>query len=361
MIAKSMGYWDQQTIEKIRKGYYSAVYFQRTREILLAEGNTKRVTMQLFQKQDGSVFCGVDYVIELLREGTGFYNGEKWVGKADELSVSSLANGDGLSFMETVMHIEGPYCYFAHLESLYLGILARSTKIATNVRKAVKAANGKPVLFFADRFDYFLTQELDGYAAKVGGAEAIVTTAQGLFWKQAARGTIPHAMIAVNEGSTIKAVSLFTKHYPDVPLIALVDFDNDSVRTSLEAARTFGKKLWGVRLDTSESIVDLSMTKLKNVKAKDVHGVTPLLVHAVRKALDKEGFLNTKIVVSGGFSEEKIRWFEKEKTPVDAYGVGSWLMEGRNDFTADIVRVDGKPMGKFGRTFVTNKRLKRVL
>ena len=35
--------------------------------------------------------------------------------------------------------------------------------------------------------------------------------------------------------------------------------------------------------------------------------------------------------------------------PVDAYGVGSSLLRGQNDFTADVVRVDGRPVAKVGR------------
>ena len=35
--------------------------------------------------------------------------------------------------------------------------------------------------------------------------------------------------------------------------------------------------------------------------------------------------------------------------PVDSYGVGSWLIRGDNDFTADIVLTDGLPSAKVGR------------
>jgi nicotinate phosphoribosyltransferase len=80
----------------------------------------------------------------------------------------------------------------------------------------------------------------------------------------------------------------------------------------------------------------------------------------VRQALDREGFQRVKIVVSGGFTVEKIRQFEDEGVPVDMYGVGSSLFQGRFDFTADIVQVEGKPCAKVGRTFRPNPRLERV-
>ena len=67
-----------------------------------------------------------------------------------------------------------------------------------------------------------------------------------------------------------------------------------------------------------------------------------------------------RIVASGGFTVEKIRDFEQNGVPVDAYGVGSSLIRGSNDFTADVVVTDGKPSGKVGRSYRENPRLELV-
>ncbi|HET9545117.1 MAG TPA: hypothetical protein VFO88_06035, partial [Gaiellaceae bacterium] len=90
-------------------------------------------------------------------------------------------------------------------------------------------------------------------------------------------------------------------------------------------------------------------------------GVNPRLVEKVRAALDAEGFRDVKIVVSGGFSAERIREFEERGIPVDSYGVGSSLIRGDNDFTADIVLTEGKPSAKVGRRYIPNPRLEPVL
>ena len=66
------------------------------------------------------------------------------------------------------------------------------------------------------------------------------------------------------------------------------------------------------------------------------------------------------IVVSGGFDEARIRAFEAAGVPVDAYGVGSSLLRGANDFTADVVVVDGRPVAKVGRQLNPNPRLELV-
>lgn len=351
-----MKFWTEETINKIREGYYSAVYFNRTRQILLEDKNFKQVTMQIFQKKDDTTICGVDAISELFRETVGYYESGDWIDKHSDISLFSLGDGDSAQSLETVTHIKGTYAYFANLESVYLGILARLSKIATNTKNAVKAARGKPVLFFADRFDYFLNQELDGYAAKVGGVSGVATPAQAHFWDKEPSGTIPHALIAANDGSTVNAAKAFEKNFPNTPLIVLVDFENDCVKTSLEVAKYFKEKLWGIRLDTSEYMVDKSLSQNGN-KLKGVNGE---LVKNVRNGLNAEGYEKVKIVVSGGFDSEKIEKFEKDKIPVDIYGVGSSLLRGNIDFTADIVEVEGKKIAKEGREMKPNKRLQVI-
>ena len=89
-------------------------------------------------------------------------------------------------------------------------------------------------------------------------------------------------------------------------------------------------------------------------------GVVPQLVENVRNALDKEGFRHVKIIVSGGFNPEKISRFEERHVPVDVYAVGSWILSGRFDFTADAVRLNGQNLAKVGREYSPNSRLTRV-
>ncbi len=56
------------------------------------------------------------------------------------------------------MTIEGDYTSFAHLETLYLGVLARRTLITTNVVRVLEAANGKPIIFMPARHDHHRVQ-----------------------------------------------------------------------------------------------------------------------------------------------------------------------------------------------------------
>ncbi len=429
-------------IERMRHGWYSDKYFANINLMLTAlaaEGYTYtgeypnlpknisleniavgdlEVEMQWFTRRIGtSIVVGVDKALEMLKLCTGYFEGGNFVETADRLEVWAVhdgsvvaSDGDPLN-IQPVMRVRGRYRDFALLETPTLGILTRSSRIATNVYETFVAARGKPVLFFPARFDLHEVQAADGYAynialqrfnvdhAKELGA-FISTDAQGDWWGGAGGGTVAHAAIASFLGDTAEAMMAFSRVLPvNIPRIALVDFNNDSVLDSLRVLDAmFARyrqlkdagdeteaekyKLYGVRLDTSSSLRDKSVTPLGD-QALDL-GVTPRLVFNVRQGLDsawerwdldsawqeraREFCHSVKIVVSGGFAPEKIRKFEKLGVPVDIYAVGSYLFNNNGstvtDFTADVVRVkvhgEWVDMAKVGRKPLDNPNLERV-
>jgi nicotinate phosphoribosyltransferase len=313
--------------------------------------------------------------------------------------------------IQPVLRVCGRYRDFALLETSTLGSLTRSSRVATNVYETFVAARGKPVLFFPARFDLHEVQAADGYAYNIAVQKFnldhvqelgafISTDAQGDWWGGAGGGTVAHAAIASFFGDTAEAMLQFARVLPaSIPRIALVDFNNDSVSDSLYVLETlFGEyhrlmnvgqreeaakyKLYGVRLDTSGSIRDVSVPPLGD-PALDL-GVTPRLVFNVRQALDsawqfwdvpreweeaaREYCRGVKIVVSGGFNPDKITKFEHLGVPVDIYAVGSYLFNNNGatvtDFTADVVRVKVNgawvDMAKVGRAPCDNPDLRRV-
>jgi nicotinate phosphoribosyltransferase len=341
-------------VEKMREGYYTDAYFNRTRETLLADERHPRVVMQVFQKKH-AVLGGMDEAIAVLK-----LCADDW----DALTVHALYDGDGIEPWETAMTIEGDYTLFAHLETVYLGVLARRTLISTNVRAVVDAADGKPIIFMPARHDHHRVQTGDGYAAHVAGARlgleiGVTSDAQASWWGGRGIGTVPHALIAAYGGNTVLAATKYAEHAdPDANITVLVDFENDSVGTALAVARALGDRLWGVRLDTSRQLVDRSLWG--EMGDFDPRGVNERLVWNVRKALDEDGFERVKIVASGGFTADRIRAFERAGVPVDSYGVGSDLIRGENDFTGDVVMTDGRPSSKVGRRYRPNPRLELV-
>jgi nicotinate phosphoribosyltransferase len=346
-------------VEKIRDGYYSDAYFNHAKTLLEADGTRPDVLVQVFQKRD-SLLGGIDEAIAVLRECSGRHGpGGEWVGGWDELEVRALYEGDPISPHETVMTIAGDYSLFVHLETVYLGCLARRSLVMRNVREVVEAANGKAILYFPARHDHWLVQTGDGWAAHVAGAIGVSTDAQASWWGGRGVGTVPHGLIAAYGGDTVEAATKFADRFAsEMNVTVLVDFENHSVSTALEVADVLGDRLWGVRLDTSETLVDLSLVEDMGDRAPP--GVNQPLVEKVRQALDAKGHSGVKIVVSGGFDAARIREFEATGVPVDAYGVGSSLIRGQNDFTADVVLVEGRPGGKAGREYLPNDRLARV-
>jgi nicotinate phosphoribosyltransferase len=283
--------------------------------------------------------------------------------------------------------------------------------VATNVYETLMAARGKPVLFFPARFDMHEVQAADGYAYNIAIqrfnmdfsqqiGSFVSTDAQGDWWGGAGGGTVAHAAIASFMGDTAEAMMQFGRILPaKIPRIALVDFNNDSVRDTLRVLEAMFQKyqelcdlgnqaeaqkyvLYGVRLDTSGSLRDVSVAPIGD-PTLDL-GVNPRLVFNVRQGLDsaseswnipsawkeaaREYCRNVKIVVSGGFNPEKIRKFEKLGVPVDIYAVGSWLFNNNGgtvtDFTGDVVRVkvhgEWIDMAKVGRKSLDNPDLERV-
>ena len=417
-------------IEKIRAGYKSDIYFARTKLILERDVRRDRVTMQIFQKHPDAVIVGTDQTLAILHVGAGRYRDRaraealfegylaaerrlyaSWLALPEldwsryepvarevfeisrelaalwepgwrDLEINSLYDGETATSHEPVMHIEGEYAAFAHLETLYLGALSEGTRIATNTRDVVAAANGKPVIMFGARHQTHEAQAGSGYASYVGGAVGVSTDEQGEWWGSTGLGTVPHALIAVYGGDTTVATLKFDEYINratdaighltakgteegHVNVTSLVDFQNDVVNTSLGVAHALGARLWGVRVDTSESLIDRSVLReLEETSGEasgQLRGVTPRLVQLLRDALDRHGYRHVRIVASGGFDADKIRRFEALGVPVDVYGVGSALVHGPGfDHTADIVRVDGRPLAKTGRRYLRSERLHPV-
>jgi nicotinate phosphoribosyltransferase len=335
--------------EQIRAGEYSDRYAALIPQVLRVAKKNPRVMLQVASKQDGWL-SGIDESIAILKQGV-----EDW----SSVTVNALYEGDLIEAWDTVMTVEGEYAAFAHLETLYLGVLGHRTRVCSNVRELVDIARPKPVLFFGARDEHWSMQPGDGFAAMIAGAKEVSTEAQGSLWNGKVVGTIPHALIAAFGGDTVAATKQFAKQLDEnVHLLALVDYENDVARTSVEVARALGDRLWGVRVDTSEHMVDRSV--LPQIGRFRPTGVNPQLVWNVRNALDGEGFGDVQVVVSGGFDADKVQEFEDEGAPVDAYGVGAAAYRGTFDFTADVVQVEGKAQARAGRQLRENPKLERV-
>jgi len=429
-------------IERMRRGWYSDKYFENVVHMLTTLSNEgyrfkaesprlpdlpnhpapvgdMKVEMQWFcRREPYALVAGVDKALAMLRHCTGYFDDSgEFVNAWDQLEVEAVQDGVLARFdgdpmnVQPALKVRGVYRHFAMLETPTLGILSRASRIATNVYNTLMAARGKPVLYFPARFDVHEVQAADGYAYNIavqrynldyhGNLTSFVSTdAQADWWGGFGGGTVPHAVIACFFANTTEAMLCFAATQPPtVPRIALVDFNNNCVETSLDVARAMFNRyrqlkeqgadrqaeqfrLFGVRLDTGGNMRDSALEPLGD-PALDL-GVNPRLVVATRKALNsaweswdlpqkwqeqaREYCHSIRIVVSGGFVPEKIRRFERLGVPVDIYGVGSSLMANdsltNTDFSADVVRVkvNGSwvDMAKIGRRPCDNPDLELI-
>ena len=284
----------------------------------------------------------------------------------DGLRIRALHDGDRIEPWETVMTIEGDYTTFAHLETVYLGMLARRTLITTNV---VARASRRPTGSRSSSCRRVTTTIACRPAtatrrsspARIAGAEIGVTTdEQASWWGGRGIGTVPHSLIASYGGDTVLAARKFAEWAP-------AETNDHRARRLRERLGADGARGRG---RARRPAVGRPARHLRGARrplalggdwaTSGRRGVNERLVRKVRAALDAAGHEQVRIVASGGFTVAKIREFEERGVPVDAYGVGSSLIRGSNDFTADVVLTDGEPSGKVGRHVRDNPRLEPV-
>ena len=360
---------------RMSTGWFSDWYFPLTAETVADAEKDPIARMQVFAKKHG-VLAGVYETVRLLETQLAAHpvSGQRY--SLLDFRIETLMDGDPIRPREPVMHIVGPYLAFAHLETVYLGMLARRTLVASNVRSVIEAARGKRVIAMGARHDDPRVQTPDGWAARIGGIHGVSSHANGAWWGASGVGTMPHAMIACFNGDVVAATRALVRtchaRHPDVNVVSLVDYANDvigdSLRVATAMAEEFGRgALWGVRVDTSETMVDRSLQgRESEFPGERLNGVCAPLVRELRSALDAAGFPEIRIGVSGGFTPAKIASFEESGVPVDFYGVGSSLLGHNNgevdgllnafDFTADIVAIDGRSESKSGRERRDNDR-----
>ena len=263
------------------------------------------------------------------------------------------------------MTIEGDYTLFAHLETVYLGVLARRTLIATNVARVLEAARTasrssscRPATTTTACRPATATRPTSRRTdrRRIG----VTSDAQASWWGGRGVGTVPHALIAAYGGDTVLAATKFAEWAPD-------DIEHHRARRLRERLRADrargGTRARPAAVGRPARHVRPARRPLalgRDGRLRPARRQRAARPEGARRARRATGSSACRIVVSGGFTVEKIRAFEARGVPVDAYGVGSSLIRGENDFTADIVLADGRDVAKVGRRFRPNPRLELV-
>jgi nicotinate phosphoribosyltransferase len=148
------------------------------------------------------------------------------------------------------------------------------------------------------------------YAAQIGGCASTSFLAAASAFGLTASGTIPHALVQLfnEEEEAFRAVAAAHDRYR----LLLDTYDTlraarTAVRVGTWARANGGHELAAVRLDSG-----------------DLDGLS----RKVRLILDEGGFPKTQILASGDLDEWKIAALVESQAPIDAFGVGTALVNG---------------------------------
>ncbi|MDK6029312.1 nicotinate phosphoribosyltransferase [Ignisphaera sp. 4213-co] len=307
--------------DEIKKGYATDIYFIRSKQILEKYGLCNKVVryeIHVYGLPSGykwALYTGLEEAVSLLQGiPATFY---------------SVPEGTIFTSLQPLAILEGKICDIITIETALLGILRFYSSVSTKAARIKKKAGDKQVIFFGLRVQHPAIAPALDRAAYIGGCDAVSGAFSKDFLGIEPKGTIPHALILVF-GDPVEAWKAFDNTMPEnVPRIALVDTFYDERYESLLAAKTLGKRLWGVRLDTPRS------------RRGDIR----LIAQEVKWTLKLHGFEEVKIVISGGLDENDI---ERLKDVADVFGVGTSIAFPPSiDLSMDIVEIYDVKEGKW--------------
>jgi nicotinate phosphoribosyltransferase len=310
------------SIEEIRKGKVTDVYFERTLQVLKAKGIDKRVKAEFICKKlpnnwPWAVLAGVEECMEIFRELP--------------VMVRSMPEGTIFRAYEPVMEIEGNYSAFGKFETVLLGLLCQASGVATKAARLRKLAENRTLISFGGRRVHPAIAPMVERNAYIGGCDGVAIVKSAELIGEQPSGTIPHALVLMM-GSTIEAVRAFHEVIePKVKRVALIDTFNDEKFEAINVAEEAGDFLYALRLDTPGSR----------------KGDFLRILEEVRWELNLRGYGRIKLFVSGGLNEDDII---RLNPVVDGYGIGTSISNARVvDFAMDIVEIEGKPIAKRGK------------
>jgi nicotinate phosphoribosyltransferase len=310
------------SLEDIRSGKLTDVYFERTLAAIEAAGLDKEVSAEITTSSlprdcGWAILAGIEEALSVL-DGL-------------DCDVDAMPEGTFLYPGETVMRLSGMYSRFCVYETCLLGFLCQASGIATKAARIRLAAGDKTVISFGARRMHPVIAPMIERNAYIGGCDGFAVVKTGDIVPLEASGTMPHALV-IMAGSLAAALEAFDAATPpEVPRIALIDTFEDEKFSALIAAETLGEKLSGVRLDTPGSR----------------RGDFAAIMREVRWELDARGFEHVQIFASGGLDEDTIPALNEV---ADGYGVGTCISNAEVvNFGLDIIEIEGKPIAKRGK------------
>jgi nicotinate phosphoribosyltransferase len=230
------------------------------------------------------------------------------------IDVVGVSDGQLVFPNEPILRVRGPLFLCQLLETPLLNIVNFQSLIATKASRVRMAAKDKMVMDFglrrAQGFDGAITATK---AAFIGGIDATSNVWAAKHFAIAPSGTQAHSFI-MSYDSQLRAFDDFCSSFKDNAVLLVDTYDPikgiDDAIAAFNKLRARGHRPSGIRLDSG-----------------DVGHLSRL----ARNELDRAGFRDCKIIVSGDLDEYAIEKLENDRAPVDAYGVGTRLVTAHDD------------------------------
>jgi len=202
---------------------------------------------------------------------------------------------------EPLLRVTAPIVQAQLVETSLLSILHFQTLIASKAARITTAAEGRPVIEFGSRRAHGIQAGvLAARAAFIGGCQGTSNTYAGHQFGIPVYGTQAHSWIMAHADES-EAFASFLDIFPEEATL-LVDTYN--VRAAVDKIIVLGRKPRGIRLDSGDVLADSRW---------------------VRERLDRAGWTDVKIFVSGDLDENRIGSLLGSGAQIDAFGVGTAL------------------------------------
>jgi nicotinate phosphoribosyltransferase len=201
---------------------------------------------------------------------------------------------------EPLLRVTAPIVEAQLVETSLLSILHFQTLIASKAARITTAAAGRPVIEFGSRRAHGVEAGvLAARAAFIGGCEGTSNTYAGHRFGISVYGTQAHSWIMAHADES-EAFRAFLDIFPQATLLV----DTYNVRAAVEKVIALGRKPRGIRLDSGDVLADSRWA---------------------RERLDRDGWTDVQIFVSGDLDEDRIAALLDSGAPLDAFGVGTAL------------------------------------
>ena len=202
---------------------------------------------------------------------------------------------------EPLLRVTAPILEAQLVETSLLSIVHFQTLIASKAARITTAAEGRPVIEFGSRRAHGVEAGiLAARAAFIGGCQGTSNTYAGHHFGIPVYGTQAHSWIMAHADEA-EAFRAFLDIFPEEATL-LVDTYN--VRAAIDKVIALGRKPRGIRLDSGDVLADSRWA---------------------RERLDRAGWTDVQIFVSGDLDENRIASLLGSGAQVDAFGVGTAL------------------------------------